>query len=88
MFFRFYRAEGKLIPEIKSVAEFMAGQLGDCSGDKDETFMTLRVSSCHNRSKFKYLPTQISRIFKCLDSRLLETWLRLWYLLVLHSEPL
>uniref|UniRef100_A0A3P8TSZ4 Vitellogenin domain-containing protein n=1 Tax=Amphiprion percula TaxID=161767 RepID=A0A3P8TSZ4_AMPPE len=35
--------EGKLIPEIFSVAEFMAAQLGDCTGDKDNTFMTLRV---------------------------------------------
>ncbi|KAF7647784.1 hypothetical protein LDENG_00166420, partial [Lucifuga dentata] len=40
---RFYKAEGKLIPEIHSVAEFMAAQLGDCSGDNDQTFMTLRV---------------------------------------------
>ncbi|XP_031178307.1 apolipoprotein Bb, tandem duplicate 1 [Sander lucioperca] len=40
---RFYKAEGKLIPEIHSVAEFMAAQLGDCSGDNDKTFMTLRV---------------------------------------------
>ncbi|KAM6906389.1 apolipoprotein Bb, tandem duplicate 1 [Lycodopsis pacificus] len=40
---RFYKAEGKLIPEIHSVAEFMAAQLGDCSGDKDNTFLTLRV---------------------------------------------
>uniref|UniRef100_A0A8P4GC27 Vitellogenin domain-containing protein n=1 Tax=Dicentrarchus labrax TaxID=13489 RepID=A0A8P4GC27_DICLA len=40
---RLYKAEGKLIPEIYSIAEFMAAQLGDCSGDKDNTFMTLRV---------------------------------------------
>ncbi|KAF3702947.1 Apolipoprotein B-100 [Channa argus] len=39
---RFYKAEGKLIPEIHSVAEFMASRLGDCSGDNDNTFMTLR----------------------------------------------
>uniref|UniRef100_A0A673C917 Apolipoprotein Bb, tandem duplicate 2 n=1 Tax=Sphaeramia orbicularis TaxID=375764 RepID=A0A673C917_9TELE len=40
---RFYKAEGKMIPEINAVAEFMAAQLGDCTGDKDQTFMTLRV---------------------------------------------
>ncbi|XP_041832599.1 apolipoprotein Bb, tandem duplicate 1 [Melanotaenia boesemani] len=40
---RFYKAEGKLIPEIHSVAEFMAAELGDCTGDQDQTFMTLRV---------------------------------------------
>lgn len=32
-----------MIPEIHSVAEFMAAQLGDCSGDNDNTFMMLRV---------------------------------------------
>ena len=48
---RFYKAEGKLIPEIYSVAEFMGSQLGDCSGDKDNTFMTLRVGITPNSSK-------------------------------------
>ncbi|XP_017267380.1 apolipoprotein Bb, tandem duplicate 1 isoform X2 [Kryptolebias marmoratus] len=40
---RFYKAEGKLIPEIHSVAEFMASQLGDCTGEMGQTFMVLRV---------------------------------------------
>ncbi|CAJ1077022.1 apolipoprotein Bb%2C tandem duplicate 1 [Xyrichtys novacula] len=40
---RYYKAEGKLIPEIHAVARFMAGQLGDCSGDAETTFMILRV---------------------------------------------
>lgn len=40
---RFYKAEEKMIPEIFAVAEFMAAQLGDCTGDMENTFMTLRV---------------------------------------------
>ncbi|XP_041660840.1 apolipoprotein B-100-like [Cheilinus undulatus] len=40
---RYYKSEEKLIPEIYSVAEFMAARLGDCTGDQDTTFMTLRV---------------------------------------------
>ncbi|KAJ0061151.1 hypothetical protein NL108_008834, partial [Boleophthalmus pectinirostris] len=40
---RFYKAERQLVPEIFSVARFIVGQLGDCSGDKDQTFLTLRV---------------------------------------------
>ncbi|XP_067098265.1 apolipoprotein B-100-like [Osmerus mordax] len=40
---RFYKAEGKLTPEIHAVAEFMAAQLGDCSGDQEHIFMSLRV---------------------------------------------
>lgn len=30
-------------PEVKEVAEFMEFMLGDCSGDEDSTFLTLRV---------------------------------------------
>uniref|UniRef100_A0A3Q2QZV6 Apolipoprotein Bb, tandem duplicate 1 n=1 Tax=Fundulus heteroclitus TaxID=8078 RepID=A0A3Q2QZV6_FUNHE len=40
---RFHKAEKKQIPEIHSVSEFMASQLGDCSGDTDHAFLTLRV---------------------------------------------
>lgn len=32
-----------MIPEIFAVAEFMAAQLGDCSGDMETTYMALRV---------------------------------------------
>ncbi|KAM4600707.1 apolipoprotein B-100-like isoform 2-T2 [Polymixia lowei] len=40
---RFFKAEGRQIPEIFAVARFMGSQLGDCTGDNDHTFMTLRV---------------------------------------------
>ncbi|KAJ8377729.1 hypothetical protein AAFF_G00254020 [Aldrovandia affinis] len=39
---RFYQAEG-VTPEIIAVSEYMASLVGDCSGDKDQTFLTLRV---------------------------------------------
>lgn len=41
---RVYKIEGKVTPEITAVSEYMASLLGDCSGDKDQTFLTLRVS--------------------------------------------
>ncbi|XP_072558800.1 apolipoprotein B-100-like [Paramormyrops kingsleyae] len=41
---KFYQSEPKVTPEITAVSEFMASQLGsDCSGDKDQIFLTLRV---------------------------------------------
>ncbi|XP_061561136.1 apolipoprotein B-100-like [Phycodurus eques] len=41
---RLYRAEGKVTPEITAVSNFMTSLLGpDCSGEKDLTFLTLRV---------------------------------------------
>lgn len=45
IFNRWYKVEEVLIPEIFSVAEFMAAQLGDCSGEQEKVFMTLRVSA-------------------------------------------
>lgn len=41
---RLYQAEGRITPEITAVSEFMASLLGaDCAGEKDLTFLTLRV---------------------------------------------
>ena len=41
---RLYQAEGKVTPEIIAVSEFMASILGsDCAGEKEMTFLTLRV---------------------------------------------
>lgn len=42
---RLYQAEGSVTPEITAVSEFMASLLGaDCAGDKELTFLALRVS--------------------------------------------
>lgn len=42
---RLYQAEG-VTPEITAVFNFMASLLGaDCAGDKDLTFLTLRVGN-------------------------------------------
>ncbi|XP_046905722.1 apolipoprotein B-100-like isoform X3 [Hypomesus transpacificus] len=41
---KLYQAEGKVTPEIIAVSEFMASILGsDCAGEKEMTFLTLRV---------------------------------------------
>ncbi|XP_074472134.1 apolipoprotein Bb, tandem duplicate 1 [Sebastes fasciatus] len=64
---RFYKAEGKLIPEIYSVAEFVAGQLGDCSGDKDNTFMTLRVIGNMAPALVSAGPALRSAVIQCVN---------------------
>ncbi|XP_026789738.3 apolipoprotein B-100 [Pangasianodon hypophthalmus] len=40
---KFSKDQATNIPEVKEVAEFMEFMLGDCSGDEDKTFLTLRV---------------------------------------------
>ncbi len=37
-------------PEVKEVAEFMEFMLGDCSGDEDSTYLTLRVCITSNKT--------------------------------------
>ncbi|TDH00514.1 hypothetical protein EPR50_G00189250 [Perca flavescens] len=64
---RFYKAEGKLIPEIHSVAEFMAAQLGDCSGDNDKTFMTLRVVGNMAPALVSAGPALRSAVIQCVN---------------------
>ncbi|TDH00513.1 hypothetical protein EPR50_G00189240 [Perca flavescens] len=64
---RFYKAEGKLIPEIHSVSEFMAAQLGDCSGDNDKTFMTLRVIGNMAPALVSAGPTLRSAVIQCVN---------------------
>ncbi|XP_049914916.1 apolipoprotein Bb, tandem duplicate 1 [Epinephelus moara] len=64
---RFYKAEGKLIPEIFSVAEFMAAQLGDCSGDMENTFMTLRVIGNMAPALVSAGPALRSAVIQCVN---------------------
>ena len=53
---RLYQAEG-VTPEITAVSDFMNSLLGaDCAGEKDLTFMTLRVGNlCENNPLAKFL---------------------------------
>ncbi|KAM9840238.1 apolipoprotein B-100-like [Aulostomus maculatus] len=64
---RFYQTERKLIPEIRSVAKFMATQLGDCSGNKDTTFMTLRVIGNMAPAVMPASPSLRSAVIKCVN---------------------
>ncbi|KAG7509082.1 apolipo B-100-like [Solea senegalensis] len=64
---RFYKAEEKMIPEIYSVAEFMAAQLGDCSGDEDKTFLTLRVIGNMAPAVVPASPALKTAVMQCMN---------------------
>ncbi|XP_028253696.1 apolipoprotein B-100-like [Parambassis ranga] len=64
---RFYKVEGKIIPEILSAAEFMAAQLGDCSGDNDNTFMTLRVVGNMAPAVIPFSPALRAAVIQCVN---------------------
>ncbi|KAM4521772.1 apolipoprotein Bb, tandem duplicate 1 [Odontesthes bonariensis] len=63
---RHYKAEGEVTPEIQSVAEFMAAELGDCTGEKDQTFMTLRVIGNMAPAVIRASPALRNAVIQCV----------------------
>ncbi|XP_077567704.1 apolipoprotein Bb, tandem duplicate 1 [Stigmatopora nigra] len=64
---RFHKSEGEVIPEIRSVAEFLAGHLGDCAGDQDNTFLTLRVIGNMAPAIVPASPALRASLLQCMD---------------------
>lgn len=53
--------------EVKEVAKFMEFMLGDCSGDEDSTFLTLRVYVTSNKTLY---PSKCQYMININDSLL------------------
>lgn len=83
---RLFQTEG-VTPEIVAVSEFIASILGeDCAGDKDLTFLTLRVGvQC---GELQLYPGKIPSVSYCtsFSCRLWVTWEMLWRPLNLPSR--
>ncbi|XP_056150457.1 apolipoprotein B-100-like [Lampris incognitus] len=64
---KLYQAEGKVTPEMTAVSEFMASILGeDCAGEKERTFMTLRVIGNMGEVMEAADPTIKTTLLKCM----------------------
>ncbi|KAM4600709.1 apolipoprotein B-100-like [Polymixia lowei] len=64
---KLYQAEGRVTPEITAVSEFMASILGtDCPGDKELTFMTLRVIANMGDAMEAADPSIKTTLLKCM----------------------
>ncbi|XP_071018728.1 apolipoprotein B-100-like [Oncorhynchus clarkii lewisi] len=64
---RFYKAEGKVTPEIEAVAEFAVAQLGDCTGDKEQNFLALRVIGNMAAAMGAASPALKSAVIQCVN---------------------
>uniref|UniRef100_A0A8C7PE58 Vitellogenin domain-containing protein n=1 Tax=Oncorhynchus mykiss TaxID=8022 RepID=A0A8C7PE58_ONCMY len=64
---RFYKAEGKVTPEIEAVAEFAVAQLGDCTGDKEQNFLALRVIGNMAAAMGAASPALKSAMIQCVN---------------------
>ncbi|XP_018588227.2 apolipoprotein B-100 [Scleropages formosus] len=64
---KFFQTKGKVTPEIADVSQFMASLLaGDCSGDEDKTFLTLRVIGNMGAAMQAANPALQSTLLKCM----------------------
>jgi len=64
---RLYQAEGRVTPEITAVFDFMTSLLGaDCAGDKDLTFLTLRVVGNMGDAMEAVDPAIKTTLLKCM----------------------
>uniref|UniRef100_A0A8C7PB43 Vitellogenin domain-containing protein n=1 Tax=Oncorhynchus mykiss TaxID=8022 RepID=A0A8C7PB43_ONCMY len=64
---RFYKAEGKVTPEIEAVAEFAVAQLGDCTGDNEQNFLVLRVIGNMAAAMGAASPALKSAMIQCVN---------------------
>ncbi|CAB1340530.1 unnamed protein product [Coregonus sp. 'balchen'] len=64
---KLYQAEGKVTPEITAVSEFLASLLGaECTGEKDLTFLTLRVVGNIGEAMEAADATMKTTLLKCM----------------------
>uniref|UniRef100_A0A3B1IGJ9 Apolipoprotein B n=1 Tax=Astyanax mexicanus TaxID=7994 RepID=A0A3B1IGJ9_ASTMX len=62
---KFPLKDAQMIPEVREVAEFMEFLLGDCSGDQDQTFLTLRVIGVMGKY-MEGFPSLKSSLLRCI----------------------
>ncbi|KAI4895608.1 hypothetical protein NFI96_017030, partial [Prochilodus magdalenae] len=63
---RLYEAEG-VTPEIKAVADYVTDEIGDCKGDQEHIYLTLRVIGNMGAAMGAASPDLKSAVIKCIS---------------------
>ncbi|XP_051954733.1 apolipoprotein Bb, tandem duplicate 1 [Xyrauchen texanus] len=64
---RLYEAEGHVTPEIQAVADYALEQIGDCTGDQEHIYLSLRVIGNMAVSVGTASPALKSAIIQCVN---------------------
>ncbi|XP_031437274.1 apolipoprotein B-100-like [Clupea harengus] len=64
---RLYKAEGKVTPEIEAVADFALEQIGDCTGDQEHIYMSLKVIGNMAAAIGAASPALKSAVIQCVN---------------------
>ncbi|TRY86749.1 hypothetical protein DNTS_004239 [Danionella cerebrum] len=63
---RLYEAEG-VSPEVQATAQFFHQEIGDCSGDQEHLYLSLRAMGNMATALFSALPDLHSRVSECIN---------------------
>ncbi|KAI5610950.1 apolipoprotein Bb, tandem duplicate 1 isoform X1 [Silurus asotus] len=64
---RLYKAEKKVTPEIQAVAEYVLENIGDCTGDQEHIYLTLRVIGNMAEAVGAASPALMSAVIQCIN---------------------
>ncbi|XP_073709018.1 apolipoprotein Bb, tandem duplicate 1 [Garra rufa] len=64
---RLYEAEGSVTPEIQGVADYALEQIGDCKGDQEHVYLSLRVIGNMAAAVGAASPALKSAIIQCIN---------------------
>ncbi|XP_007238433.3 apolipoprotein Bb, tandem duplicate 1 [Astyanax mexicanus] len=64
---RLYTAEGKVTPEIQAAADYVSEEIGDCTGDQEHIYLTLRVTGNMAAAVGAASPALKSAVIQCIS---------------------
>ncbi|XP_062858358.1 apolipoprotein Bb, tandem duplicate 1 [Trichomycterus rosablanca] len=64
---RHYQSQEKVTPEIRAVADYALEQIGDCTGDQEHTYLTLRVIGNMAAAVYATSPALKSAVIQCIN---------------------
>ncbi|XP_034169697.2 apolipoprotein Bb, tandem duplicate 1 isoform X1 [Pangasianodon hypophthalmus] len=64
---RLYKAEGRVTPEIQAVADYTLENIGDCTGDQEHIYLTLRVIGNMAEAVGAASPALKSAVIQCIN---------------------
>ncbi|XP_060722344.1 apolipoprotein Bb, tandem duplicate 1 [Tachysurus vachellii] len=64
---RLYKAEGRVTPEIQAVADYALENIGDCTGDQEHIYLSLRVVGNMAEALGAASPALKSAVIQCIN---------------------
>ncbi|XP_053345355.1 apolipoprotein Bb, tandem duplicate 1 [Clarias gariepinus] len=85
---RLYKAERKVTPEIEEMADYILENIGDCTGDQEHIYLTLRVTGNMAEAVGAASPALKSAVIQCINQPAASTEVQQAAIQVFRLTPL